>query len=104
MSEKHITSITTSSVSDEVVIAIERTLLKTPAMYRYNEVISKSFLPSTGARSWKHENVFNKEPIRRMVIALNAHQDFLGSNQSSPFHYRKLNLSQIAVQGWHVLK
>ncbi len=85
------------TVSDEVVTAIERTLLKTPAMYRYNEVISKSFLASTGARSWKHEDIFNKEPIRRMVIALNTNQDFLGSNQSNPFHYRKFDLSQIAV-------
>ncbi len=38
-------------VSDEVVTAIERTLLKTPEIYRYNEVISKFFLASTGAKS-----------------------------------------------------
>ena len=36
------------TVSDNVVGAIEKTLLKTPAIYRYNEVINKTSLATTG--------------------------------------------------------
>ena len=32
------------TVSDNVIGAIEKTLLKTPAIYRYNEVITKTIL------------------------------------------------------------
>ena len=39
------------TVSDNVVGAIEKTLLKTPAMYRYNEVITKIFLATAGQHS-----------------------------------------------------
>ena len=52
-------------VDDNVVSTIERTSLKYPAMYRYNEVIAEKFLASSGQPSWKHEGVFTKEPIRR---------------------------------------
>ena len=36
------------TVSDNVVGATEKTLLKTPALYRYNEVITKTFLATAG--------------------------------------------------------
>ena len=49
-----------TTVSDNVVGAIEKTLLKTPALYRYNEVITKTFLASAGQRSWKHADIFQK--------------------------------------------
>ena len=39
------------TVSDNVLGAIEKTLLKTPAIYRYNEVISKDFLATAGQRA-----------------------------------------------------
>ena len=38
------------TVSDNVLGAIEKTLLKTPAIYRYNEVFSKDFLATAGQR------------------------------------------------------
>ena len=37
-----------TTVSDIVLGEIEKTLLKTRAMYRYNEVISKAFLATAG--------------------------------------------------------
>ena len=39
------------TVSDNVVGAIEKTLLKTPAVNLYNKVISKTFLATTGQQS-----------------------------------------------------
>ena len=52
------------TVSVNAVGAAEKKLLRTPAMYRYNEVITKTFLATTGQPSWKHEDIFTKEPIK----------------------------------------
>ena len=48
------------TVSDIVPGAIEKTLLKTFAMYRYNEVISKVFLATAEQQSWKQETFSQK--------------------------------------------
>ena len=85
------------TVSDNVVGAIEKTLLRTPAMYRYNEVITKNFLATTGQQSWKHEDIFTKEPKRRLIIALCAGDAFIGTNTVNPFSYRKFGLREITV-------
>ena len=85
------------TVSDNVVGAIEKTLLKTPATYRYNEVITKTFLATAGQRSWKHEDIFTKEPIRRLIVALCRSNAFIGTNNINPYHYQKLDLSEITV-------
>ena len=85
------------NVSDNVVGAIEKTLLKTPAMYRYNEVITKTFLATAGQRSWKHEDIFTKEPIRRLIVLLCRSNAFIGTNNINPYHYQKFDLSEITV-------
>ena len=85
------------TVSDNVVGAIEKTLLKTPAMYPYNEVISKAFLATAGQQSWKQEDIFTKEPIRRLIIAMSASAAFIGTNTENPFSYRKFGLNEITV-------
>ena len=85
------------TVSENAVSAIESVLTKTPAMYRYNEVIPKTFLASTGSMSWKQEDVFTKEPIRRFAIAMNANTAFIGSNTTNPYHYRKFDLRSITI-------
>ena len=83
------------TVSDNVVGAIEKTLLKTPAIYRYNEKITKKFLATTGQQSWKHEVIFSKEPIRRVIIALCVSTAFIGTNTANPFHNQKFGLREI---------
>ena len=85
------------TVSDNVVGAIEKTLLKTPAMYRYIEVISKAFLAIAGQQSWKQEDIFTKEPIRRLIIAMSASAAFIGTNTENPVSYRKFGLNEITV-------
>ena len=85
------------TVSDNVVGAIEKTLLKTPAMYRYNEVITKTFPATAGQRSLKHEDVFTKEPIRRLIVALCRSNAFIRTNNINPYHYQKFDLSEITV-------
>ena len=85
------------TIADHVLTAIEKTLLKTPAVYRYTEVLPRTFLATTGIRSWSHEDIFSKEPVRRMIIAMATNQACLGTNHTNPFHYQKFNLSQIVV-------
>ena len=75
------------AVPDNVVGAIEKTLLRTPAMYRYNEVITKIFLATTAQQCLKHEGIFTKEPIRRRIIALCAGDSFIGNNTVNPLSY-----------------
>ena len=85
------------TIADHVLTAIEKTLLKTPAVYRYTEVLPRTFLATTGIRNWSQEDIFSKEPVRRMVIAMATKQAYLGTNRTNPFHYQKFNLSQIVV-------
>ena len=84
------------TLNDDVVSAIEKTLLSSPASYLYLEIITKTFLASTGLQSWKQEDVFSREPIRRLAICLNTNESFLGSKQLNPFQFRKFNLEQIS--------
>ena len=85
------------TVSDNVVGAIEKTFLQTPAMYRYNEVISKAFLATAGQQSWKQEDIFTKEPIRRLIVAMCRSDAFIGTNTLYPISYRKFDLNEIKI-------
>ena len=85
------------TVSDHVVTAIEKVLTKTPAMYRYTEVLPKSFLASKSHYSWKQEDIFNREPIRRFALGFVSNKVFLGSAMTNPFHNKDFNLTSITV-------
>ena len=85
------------TVSDYVVGAIEKTLLKTPAIYRYNEVITKIFLAKTGQKNWKHEGILTKEPIRRVIVALCVGTEFFGTNIANPLDYQKFGVKEITI-------
>ena len=84
-------------VSEPVVASIERVLLKTPAMYKYTEVLPKTFIIPNGQNSWKHEDVFMREPIRRLAIAMNTNTAFGASNMSNPYHYQKFGMRAITL-------
>ena len=56
---------------------IEKKLLKTPADYRSNEVLPRTFRANRGVHSWIREDVFSKEPVRRMVIAMSSNLAYL---------------------------
>ena len=85
------------TITGHVLSAIEKTLLKTPAVYRYNEVLLQTFLATRGVHSWRQEDVFSKEPVRKMAIAMSSNQAYLGSNRTTLFHYHKFGLSQIVI-------
>ena len=66
-------------------------------MYRYNEVITKTFFVTAGQRSWKHEEIFTKEPIRRLIVALFMSNAFIGTYNINPYYYQKFDFSEITV-------
>ena len=72
--------------------------------YPYLETIAKTFLAFTGLQSWKQEDVFSREPIRRLAICLYANEAFLQSKQLNRFHFRKFSLQQtfISLNGFPV--
>ena len=72
------------TVSDIVLGATEKTLLKTPAMYLYIEVISKAFLAT-------------KENIRRLIVAMWRSDAFIGTKTLNPFSCRKFDLNEIII-------
>ena len=85
------------TVSENVYSAIESTLAKASAMYRYTEIIPKTFNVSKGLKSWNHEDIFNREPIRRFALAMTTNSSFLGAKRENPFHFRKFDLDSITV-------
>ena len=85
------------TVNDFVLSSIEKTLLKTPAIYNYIEVLPKIFLATIGVQSWRQEDVFAKEPVRRMILAMSSNTAYLGTNRTNPFHYQKFQLNEIIV-------
>ena len=85
------------TVTDYVLSSIEKTLLKNPAIYNYIEVVPKTFLATAGVQSWRQEDVFAKEPVRRMIVAMSINEAYLGTNRTNPFHYQKFGLNEIIV-------
>ena len=75
----------------------KKTLLKNPAIYNYIEVVPKTFLATAGVQSWRQEDVFAKEPVRRMILAMSINEAYLGTNRTNPFHYQKFGLNEIIV-------
>ena len=73
------------AVSENVVEAIETILLKTPAIYQYNEVITKTFVATTVQKSRKHEDIFTEEPIRGVIVALCIGTAFIDTNTANSF-------------------
>ena len=61
------------------------------------KTLTNPFLASTGLHSWKQEDIFAREPIRRLAICLNTNEAFLGNNMQNPFHFQKFDLEQIYI-------
>ncbi|XP_075250834.1 uncharacterized protein F54H12.2-like [Convolutriloba macropyga] len=85
------------TITDNVLGALEKQLMKTPAVYGFTEVLPRTFLATTGVQSWRQEDVFSNEPVRRMIIAMTTNQAYLVTNRTNPFHYRAFNLSEVTI-------
>ena len=71
--------------------------MKTPAIYNYIEVLPRNFFATTGVQSWRQEDVFAKEPVRRMILAMSSNTAYLRTNRTNPFYYQKNSAKEIIV-------
>ena len=85
------------TVTDYVPSIKEKTLLKKPSNYNYIEVVPKNFLATAGVQSWRQEDVFAIEPVRRMIVAMSINEAYLGTKRTKHFHYQKFGLTEIIV-------
>ena len=80
-----------------ILSSIEKTLLKTPAKHNFIDVLLRIFLAATGVQSWRQEDVFPKEPARRMILAMSLNSAHLGTNRTNLFYYQMFQLNEILV-------
>ena len=85
------------TATDFVQSSIEKTLLKTPAMYIYIEVLPRTFLLQLVCKAGDKKTSFAQEPVRRMTLALSSNTAYLGTNWTNLFHHQKLQLNEIIV-------
>ena len=58
----------------------------------------KTFLATAWQRRWQQEDIFAREPVRQIIIALNTNNSFLGTDQTNPFYYQKFGLEQVTLR------
>ena len=85
------------TLTENAYSAIETTLAKATARYRYTEIIPRTFLIGQNSQSWDQENVFSGQPIRRFILAMSTNAGFVGAKTTNPFHYQKFGLRSITV-------
>jgi hypothetical protein len=85
------------SVASSIYNSLKRAHEKNPARYVYSESRGKTFIIPGGQNLFIRENIFNNEPIRRLVIAMNTNADFTGALTTNPFHYQKFGLREVKI-------
>ena len=70
-------------------------LAYTPVEFNCLETLAQTFIIPARQNQFIHENIFNKAPVRRIAIAMNANSAFPGSFTEHPFWYKQLDLGQV---------
>ena len=86
-------------VTDSVKLSFEKALLKSCAIYPYNESLNKSFIIQAVQSRFIKENVFGTEPIRRLTLCMVKNSLFRSTllNQS-PFSYQKFGVQRVEIE------
>ena len=85
------------TVAENNHVNLQRSLLNCPARYYYFEVRSKTFVIPKDQSHFIREEVFNAEPIRRMVLAMCCNDQFTGRWPDTPLAFHKHNLKKVRV-------
>ena len=85
------------TLNDDVVSTIEKNCLPALLPTCTLKPLQKRFLLFTGLRSWKQDDIFAREPIRRLALCSIANEVFLSNNRQNPFHFQKFDLEQIYI-------
>ena len=68
-----------------------------PVDFNYFEIQAKTFIIPARKNHIVQKNIFNKAPVRRVAIAMNAVSAFTGSHTEKPFWYQQFDPRQIRV-------
>lgn len=85
------------TVTDAVDRGISNALSKAPARYVFPEQRTKTFIIPPNQNQFIRENVFNNEPIRRIVLAMNTNEAFSGTLKTNPYNYQKFGLRELRI-------
>ena len=83
------------AISDNWMRSFKSRLLREPAIFYYNEELPKTFIIPAGQNQFIQENIFSNKPTRMSDIAMNLNNDFSGTYNTNPFHFRKFGLRQV---------
>ena len=72
-------------------------LVYTPVEFNYLETLAKTFIIPARQNQFIQENTFNKAPVRRIAIVLNANCAFTGSYIKNPIWYQQFDLGQSKI-------
>ena len=86
------------TVTDNVLSALESTLLKTPANYPYQEELTKTFLATAGQRSWQQGDIFAREPVRKIIIAMSTNKCISRNKPNESFSLSKSWIGTSMIQ------
>ncbi len=84
-------------VKEQCATAIEQALTESPALYAYTEIVPKTFVMTGGITTWKKEDVFMQEPIKRFALCMNTSAAFGGNKRQNPYNFQKLDLREIRI-------
>ena len=65
--------------------------------FNYLETLAKTFTIPGRQNQFIQENIFNKAPVHRIDIALNANSAYTRLNTENPFWYQQFELRQIRI-------
>ena len=85
------------TVSDNVNSALETTLTKAQAPYRYNGIIPKTIFVSTGSKRFGSPRLFNRELFRRFAVGMTLSYAFFSTEREYRYHFRNSGLQSITV-------
>ena len=85
--------------TDSIKLSIEKSLMKSFAIYLYIESLIKSFVLQTGENCFVIENVFGAEAIRRLNCCMIKNSSFRCFFLNySPFAQQKFQLHPVEIQ------
>ena len=70
-------------------------LAYTPVEFNYLETLAKIFIIPARQYQFIQENIFNKDPVCRIAIAMKTNSAFTVSCTENPFWYQQFDLRQI---------
>jgi hypothetical protein len=84
-------------VAPSLAIAMEKTLLPSPAKYPIKRIQMTALRIDAGRRTAPLNSVFNGQIPRRMIICMVNSEAYHGSWTKSPFNLQHFNLEQISI-------